>query len=129
LSDFIYYCSAVGSTLGFADLSPQTALGRLFTALWLIPVSAGLFGALMGQVIAQVQGMLAKGITGMGDYRYLHHHMLVIGWRVPLTEKMISLLHYDKAPASGRVLLFELGEIQHPLPGQDWVEFVRMSNF
>lgn len=25
LSDFIYYCSVVGSTLGFGDLSPQTA--------------------------------------------------------------------------------------------------------
>lgn len=81
LSDFIYYCSVVGSTLGFGDLSPQTAPGRLFTALWQIPVSVGLFGALMGKVIAQVQGMLAKGITGMGDYRHLHHHMLVIGWR------------------------------------------------
>lgn len=34
LSDFIYYCSVVGSTLGFGDLSPQTAPGRLFTALW-----------------------------------------------------------------------------------------------
>lgn len=70
LSDFIYYCSVVGSTLGFGDLSPQTAPGRLFTALWQIPVSVGLFGALMGKVIAQVQGMLAKGITGMGDYRH-----------------------------------------------------------
>lgn len=49
LSDFIYYCSVVGSTLGFGDLSPQTAGGRLFTGLWQIPVSVGLFGALMGR--------------------------------------------------------------------------------
>ncbi|EBL6884312.1 two pore domain potassium channel family protein [Salmonella enterica subsp. enterica serovar Litchfield] len=129
LSDFIYYCSVVGSTLGFGDLSPQTAPGRLFTALWQIPVSVGLFGALMGKVIAQVQGMLAKGITGMGDYRHLHHHMLVIGWRGHQTEKMISLLLYDKRRAFERVLLCELEDIQHPLPGNNWVDFIRISNF
>ncbi|ECC3551242.1 two pore domain potassium channel family protein [Salmonella enterica subsp. salamae] len=129
LSDFIYYCSVVGSTLGFGDLSPQTAPGRLFTALWQIPVSVGLFGALMGKVIAQVQGMLAKGTTGMGDYRHLHHHMLVIGWRGHQTEKMISLLLYDKRRAFERVLLCELEDIQHPLPGNNWVDFIRISNF
>ncbi|EJL9032344.1 two pore domain potassium channel family protein [Salmonella enterica] len=129
LRDFIYYCSVVGSTLGFGDLSPQTAPGRLFTALWQIPVSVGLFGALMGKVIAQVQGMLAKGITGMGDYRHLHHHMLVIGWRGHQTEKMISLLLYDKRRAFERVLLCELEDIQHPLPGNNWVDFIRISNF
>nr|WP_249420885.1 ion channel [Enterobacter sp. RHBSTW-01064] len=44
LSDFIYYCSVVGSTLGFGDLSPQTAEGRFFyssianpSQRWIIP--------------------------------------------------------------------------------------------
>ncbi len=83
----------------------------------------------MGKVIAQVQGMLAKGITGMGDYRHLHHHMLVIGWRGHQTEKMISLLLYDKRRAFERVLLCELEDIQHPLPGNNWVDFIRISNF
>lgn len=83
----------------------------------------------MGKVIAQVQGMLAKGITGMGDYRHLYHHMLVIGWRGHQTEKMISLLLYDKRRAFERVLLCELEDIQHPLPGNNWVDFIRISNF
>lgn len=129
LSDFIYYCSVVGSTLGFGDLSPQTAEGRIFTALWHIPVSVGLFGALMGKVIALVQGMLLKGMTGMGDYRHLHKHMLVVGWRGHQTEKMISLLLYDTRRAFERVLLCESDDIQHPLPGNHWVDFIRISNF
>ncbi|MEB0950759.1 potassium channel family protein [Citrobacter sedlakii] len=128
LSDFIYYCSVVGSTLGFGDLSPQTAGGRLFTGLWQIPVSVGLFGALMGKVIAQVQGTLAKGLTGMGDFRHLRKHMLVIGWRGHQTEKMISLLLYDTRRAFERVLLCEWDEMQHPLSGNRWVDFLRVSN-
>ncbi|WET40258.1 potassium channel family protein [Citrobacter enshiensis] len=129
LSNFIYYCSVVGSTTGFGDLSPQTAGGRVFTALWQIPVSVGLFGALMGKVIALVQGMLAKGMTGMGDYHNLHNHMLVVGWRGHQTEKMISLLLYDTRRAFGRVLLCEREDIQHPMPGNNWVDFIRVSNF
>lgn len=128
LSDFVYYSSVVGSTLGFGDLSPQTTGGRLFTALWQIPVSVGLFGAFMGKVIAQVQGMLAKGMTGMGDFRHLHKHMLVIGWRGHQTEKMISLLLYDTCRAFERVLLCEWDDIQHPLAGNSWVDFIRVSN-
>lgn len=129
LSDFIYYCSVVGSTLGFGDLSPQTHGGRLFTALWQIPVSVGLFGALMGKVIALVQGMLAKGMTGMGNFQHLSKHMLVIGWRGHQTEKMISLLLFDTRRAFERVLLCEWNDIQHPLPGNNWVDFIHISNF
>ncbi|WP_127959701.1 potassium channel family protein [Serratia microhaemolytica] len=128
ISDFVYYCSVIGSTVGFGDLSPQTAIGRLFTAFWQIPVSVGLFGALMGKVIALVQGMLAKGMTGMGNYSHLHNHMLVFGWRGLQTEKMISLLLYDTQRAFERVLLCEWQEMQHPLPGNNWVDFLRISN-
>ncbi|EGO9152458.1 two pore domain potassium channel family protein [Escherichia coli] len=129
LSNFIYYCSVVGSTLGFGDITPQTVGGRLFTALWQIPVSVGLFGALMGKVIALVQDILAKGMTGMGDYSNLRNHMLVIGWRGHQTEKMISLLLFDARRAFGRVLLCERDDIQHPMPGNNWVDFIRISNF
>lgn len=129
LSDFIYYCSVVGSTLGFGDMSPQTAAGRIFTAIWQIPVSVGLFGALMGKVIGLVQGMLAKGMMGMGDYQHLRNHMLVVGWRGHQTEKMISLLLYDTRRAFKRVLLCESDDIQHPLSGDNWVDFIRIRNF
>lgn len=129
LSDFIYYCSVVGSTLGFGDMSPQTAAGRIFTAIWQIPVSVGLFGALMGKVIGLVQGMLAKGMMGMGDYQHLRNHMLVVGWRGHQTEKMISLLLYDTRRAFERVLLCESDDIQHPLSGNNRVDFIRIRNF
>ncbi|MBV7405996.1 potassium channel family protein [Enterobacter sp. ENT03] len=129
LSTFIYYCSVVGSTLGFGDLTPQTPGGRLFTALWQIPVGVGLFGAAMGKTIALVQGFLHKGMMGMGSYHYLRDHVVIVGWRGQQTEKIISLLLYDARQTFSRVLLCVQEEIEHPLPGNEQVDFIKIRSF
>lgn len=131
LGDFIYYCSVVGSTLGFGDLSPQSQPGRWFTGLWHIPVSVALFGALMGKVIAVVQQALTKGIRGLSNFNHLHDHLIIIGWRGQQTEKMISLLLYDQSKTFSQILLCESGTLlhHHPIQGNAQVLFARISNF
>ncbi|MBW9429864.1 two pore domain potassium channel family protein [Atlantibacter hermannii] len=129
LGDFIYYGSVVGSTLGFGDLSPQSQAGRWFTGLWHIPVSVALFGALMGKVIAVAQRALTKGIRGLSSFNHLQDHLIIVGWRGQQTEKMISLLLYDRSKTFNHILICDSGEVQHhPMPGHDKVFFARISN-
>ena len=128
--DFIYYSSVLGSTIGFGDLSPTTAAGRLFTAIWQIPVGIGLFGALMGKVISIVQMVLKKGLNGMADFSGLQNHVIVVGWRGHQTQKMISLLLVDERRQFNRVLLCEPNDLDcHPVPANSLVDFARISNF
>ncbi|WP_151994102.1 potassium channel family protein [Buttiauxella massiliensis] len=128
--DFIYYSSVLGSTIGFGDLSPTTAGGRLFTAIWQIPVGIGLFGALMGKVISIVQMIIKKGLNGMADFSGLQNHVIVVGWRGHQTQKMISLLLVDERRQFNRVLLCEPNELDsHPFTSNSLVDFARISNF
>lgn len=130
LIDFIYYCSVLGSTIGFGDLSPATPAGRLFTALWQIPIGIGLFGALMGKVIGIVQMVIKKGLNGMADFSGLQKHVVVVGWRGHQTQKMISLLLVDERRQFDRILLCEPNDLDsHPLSGNSLVDFARISNF
>lgn len=130
LSDFIYYCSVVGSTLGFGDLSPQSAGGRWFTGLWHIPISVALFGALIGKAIAVAQHTLTKGIRGLSDFNHLRDHLIIVGWRGQQTEKMINLLLYDRSKTFSQILICESGAIQHhPMQGIAQVHFASISNF
>ncbi|GAM63533.1 putative potassium channel protein [Vibrio ishigakensis] len=39
LVDFIYFLAVTGSTVGYGDMSPSTASGRMFTAFFVIPLS------------------------------------------------------------------------------------------
>ncbi|WP_435951869.1 potassium channel family protein [Dryocola sp. BD626] len=130
LVNFIYYSSVLGSTIGFGDLSPSTPAGRLFTALWQIPIGVGLFGALMGKVIGMVQLVIKKGLNGMADFSNLRKHVIVVGWRGHQTQKMISLLLVDERRQFNRVLLCDPGDLQtHPLPDNPLVDFASVSNF
>ncbi|MGL4725311.1 MAG: potassium channel family protein [Scandinavium sp.] len=130
LSTFIYYCSVVGSSLGFGDLSPNSEAGRLFTGLWQIPVGVVLFGTLLGKVVNAVRGAFTKGRKGMGNFSYLRNHLLLVGWRSQQTEKMLSLLLFDKKRTFGRVLLCAQNELlHHPAPDVQGVDFIRVSNF
>ena len=130
ISTFIYYCSVVGSTLGFGDISPHSQGGRLFTALWQIPVGVGLFGAVLGKTITAVQVLLSGGIKGLGKFTHLRGHLLLIGWKGAQTEKMISLLLYDRARIFSSILLCAQDELtEHPSPGNSLVDFARVTNF
>lgn len=130
LSDFIYYCSVVGSTLGFGDLSPQSDGGRWFTGLWHIPISVALFGALLGKMITVMQQVLTKGVRGLSSFSHLHDHLIIIGWRGQQTEKMINLLHYDQSKTFSQILLCETSALQyHPMQGAAHVYFASVSNF
>lgn len=131
LGDFIYYCSVVGSTLGFGDLSPQSQPGRWFTGLWHIPVSVALFGALMGKVIAKAQQVLTKGICGLSNFNHLRNHLIIVGWRGQQTEKMINLLLYDQSKTFSQILICESAALlqHHPMQGHTQVLFASVSNF
>lgn len=130
VSTFIYYCSVVGSTLGFGDISPRSEGGRLFTALWQIPVGVGLFGAALGKTITAVQALLSKGVKGLGKFSHLRDHLLLIGWRGMQTEKMVTLLLYDQARIFSRILLCAQDELtEHPLSTNNLVDFARVRNF
>ena len=130
VSTFIYYCSVVGSTLGFGDISPHSEGGRLFTALWQIPFGVGLFGATLGKTAAAVQRALTKGVKGLSDFSHLRDHLLLIGWRGAQTEKMFSLLLFDKVRVFSRILICVQDELsEHPAADCKDIDFVRVSNY
>ncbi|WP_182809359.1 ion channel [Oceanospirillum sediminis] len=43
--NFIYFCSVVGSTVGFGDLSPSGDAGKLFLTFYMIPATIILYAA------------------------------------------------------------------------------------
>ena len=65
----------------------------------------------------------------MGNFSLLRDHVLVIGWRGHQTQKMISLLLYDKQRVFSRVVLCEQQDITHPLADNLWVDFLKISNY
>ncbi|WP_240476492.1 potassium channel family protein [Marinobacterium rhizophilum] len=126
-TDYLYWLIVTASTVGYGDLSPATTGGKLFSAVFVIPMGLGLFALTVGKIAAFSAYQWRKGIMGMKALN-LNEHILVIGWDPERTPQLLRLLLIEAQHNLGRTLcLCVSDEIENPLPGE--IEFVRVSAY
>lgn len=126
LTDWVYFYAVTATTVGYGDFSPETDLGKWFTALWLIPGSIGLFAAFIGKTTANIAQFWRERMKGSGNFSTLSGHTLIVGWHGELTEKMVNILYLDEK-ISGDIVLCVVKEMDNPMP--DKLKFVRGESF
>jgi voltage-gated potassium channel len=124
--NFIYWLVVTASTVGYGDLSPSTAMGKMAVSLWVIPLGLSLFALLLTRVGFFLSSFLLRGKKGL---RMLHikNHCVIIGWNAARTLRLIELLLSSPSAHKERILLCVAVDIENPLP--DLIDFVRVETF
>ena len=127
-NDFIYFLVVTASTVGYGDMSPSTAAGKWFAALWIIPIGLSLFVTIVTKVGMMLAALWRGGIMGEKALM-LENHILVIGWDERESTRLLSLLLREEKDRlqPRKVALCVTDEIPNPLPGE--VEFVRVDSY
>jgi voltage-gated potassium channel len=120
---FIYFYVTTTSTVGYGDMAPQSAGGRIFDAIWLILGGIALITAAIGKVTNLVIELWRKRMKGRGDFSTRVGHTVLVGWRGSESEKVIRLLQQDDATNGDRIVLVDCDCEENPAPGK--VDFIR----
>lgn len=126
--DFIYWLVVTASTVGYGDLSPTTALGKLTVSIFVIPFGLSLFALFIGRVAAYASFQWKKGVKGLKSIDY-SDHILVIGWNEKRTIHLIKLLLREQSGAEEerKIALCTKADIENPLPND--IGFVRVEGY
>ncbi|WP_331037352.1 potassium channel protein [Brevundimonas sp.] len=104
-SAFLYWYATTAYTVGYGDLSPQTAAGRLVTALWVFPGAIAAFTTVVAKVLGAIGDIWRLRRAGKGDYSKMTASIVLIGYHPARTPKMIDELCADLSPDQTLVLL------------------------
>ncbi len=122
--DFIYFLAVTGSTVGYGDMSPQTAAGRLYTAFFVIPLSLGLFGLIIGKVLSAFSALWYRQFKGKHNVN-LENHIVIIGYNRERTPHLVQMLKREEKQR--KIVLVSVEQQQNPLPDQ--VQFINVHGF
>ncbi|GLK50364.1 potassium channel protein [Brevundimonas intermedia] len=89
---FIYWYATTAYTVGYGDLSPQGAAGRLITAIWIFPGAIAAFTTVVAKVLGAIGDIWRARRAGKGDYSKMTDTIILIGYHPARTPKMISEL-------------------------------------
>ncbi len=120
---FWYYYMTTITTIGYGDIAPKSAGGRLFTTLWIMPGGIMLFTASLAKFIQFIATRWRKRMRGEADYSYLEHHILILGWQGLRTRRMVEEIIADTGAVQREIVLCSTKDIENPMP--DAVKFVR----
>ena len=121
-TNYLYYYMTTATTVGYGDLSPQTASGRMWALLFVLPGSVAIFTVTLGKAFADIGAIWRRRMNGLGDYSTREGHTIVLGWQPIRTARLIALLKADK-PTGDRIILVAKALEQNPLP--DDIDYVR----
>lgn len=128
--NFIRYMSVSGSTVGFGVLTPVTDPGSLFMAIYQLPASLAIFGALLGKMINQTREIIERNMNGTSDFNSFNKHVLVVGYRGEETDSLIKCILSDERRQNGNILLcVKDSSMTHPLPDLSEVSFAKVTSF
>ena len=120
---FWYYYMTTVTTIGYGDIAPKTAGGRLFTTLWIMPGGIMLFTASLAKFIQFIADRWRKRMRGEADYSYLEGHLVILGWQGLRTRRMVEEIIADVGVTRREIVLCTTKDIENPMPEQ--VKFVR----
>ncbi len=98
LTDALYFTIVTASTVGFGDVTAQTAQGRLFV-ISLVVIGTASFALALGSVLGpaiQARFSRALGTMTTQDFNLLENHVIVLGYG-DLTEPLVEELHENGA--------------------------------
>lgn len=126
-ADFLYWLLVTASTVGYGDLSPETAAGKVIVSIYVIPWGLGLFGLGVGRIAAFVSHQWRKGIQGLKALNE-DEHILVVGWNGNKTLHLLKLLLRESESGAGKaIVLCAKREMDNPFP--DKIGFVRVDSY
>lgn len=114
---FAYYYMTTATTVGYGDLSPTTAPGRVWAILIVLPGSIAIFTACLGKAVTDLGTTWRARMNGFGDYSEREGHTIILGWQPIRTKRLISLLMADR-PDGERIVLVAKALEQNPMPEQ-----------
>lgn len=128
--NFVYFCSVVGSTVGFGDLSPNTDGGKLFLTFYMIPATIIFYAAGLTKIAWIFQKMKEANIQGERDFSDYSGHVILFGWHPVIGEKTVECVLNDKKRQNGRIIICSTDKEQtHPMLDHPDVRFARVSSY
>ncbi len=95
LPAFLYWYATTASTVGYGDLSPKSDAGRLVVALFVMPGAIALFTVSIARAFAGVSARWRRRRMGLGDYRAMRGHIVLVGYDPDRTPRMIAEIVAD----------------------------------
>ncbi len=123
---FFYWIVVTASTVGYGDYSPTTPLGKLLTALWVIPAGLSLFALVVTRFGLFIHHMAFRGRQGLLMLKH-QNHTVIIGWNGTRTLRLIELLLAKQDGHHSALVLCATDEMDNPMP--DRIDFVRTESF
>jgi voltage-gated potassium channel len=122
---FFYYYITTVTTVGYGDLSPKTASGRLLASLWIMPVGILLFTTTITKFVHYLSTVWRRRMRGEADYSYLDGHVVILGWQGLRTQRMVEEITHDFDSRRREIVICTTKDIDNPMPTV--VKFVRDS--
>ncbi|AZD48124.1 potassium channel protein [Pseudomonas chlororaphis] len=120
---FIYFYFTTTLTVGYGDLSPQSAAGRVFVAVWVMLGGIALLTAAIGKTTSSVMDLWRKGMKGKGDFTGQTGHTVLVGWEGASSERVIELLLQDETSNDNLIVICDATLDENPMQGK--AAFVR----
>ena len=76
---FFYYYVTTVTTVGYGDLAPKSAEGRLVAALCIMPGGIILFTTSITKFVHFLSTRWRRRMRGEADYSYLSDHVVILG--------------------------------------------------
>ncbi len=124
--NWVYFYATTATTIGYGDLSPSTYQGRLITSFLLMPGAVLMFAAFIGKLSSSMILIWRKSMYGKADYSYLKKHIVILGWKLGRTQKMLELIFADDKSIQPEVVLCTIARIENPDPAR--IKFVQSAS-
>ncbi len=119
----VWWVMTTITTIGYGDIAPESAAGRLYGILVLDTFGIGLFGVIIGKAISIIKSYQKRRREGKIMYKG-KNHFVVIGW-TETSKLTIHEILADKTNDQAVVLIGKLS--QSPLPTEERVHYVKGS--
>ncbi len=94
-SAFLYWYGTTASTVGYGDLSSKSGAGRLIVAFFVMPGAIALFTTAIARGFAGLSDRWRRRRMGLGDYRRMSGHIVLVGYDAERTPRMIDEIVAD----------------------------------
>ena len=118
---FWYFYLVTATTVGYGDFSPVTSAGRAIAVFWIMPGGIAIFTSIVAKVVQSTAGYWRRRMQGLGDYRGLNGHTVILGWNGDNTRKMVAFMLGEQPDRE--IVLAAYRATENPMP--DKVHFVR----